>query len=105
MPSVTSRRRPPRAASPQSVPRAGSRRADSSRGSSFAENGRQIDRVPLQFLEEDEQPMIGHPLRVENPFEVIALVLDDPGVKALDLAVDGLAVEAERAIADAQVPR
>src|ERR1700730_13872224 len=105
MPGATSRRTPPPAASPRSVPRAGSRRAGSSLSSSFAENGRQIDRVPLQFLEEDEQPMIGHPLRVENPVEVVALVLDDPGVKALDLAVDRLAVEAERAIADAQVPR
>src|SRR5205085_10696490 len=105
MPGATSRRTPPRAASPRSARRAGSRRAGSSCGSPFAEKSRQIDRVALQFLEEDEQPMIGHPLRVEDPVEVIALVLDDPGVKALDLAVDALAVEAEPAIADAQVPR
>src|SRR6266404_4156101 len=105
MPRATSPRTPPRAASLRSARRAGSRRAGSSCGSSFAENGRQIDRVPLQFLEEDEQPEIGHPLRIENSVEMITLVLDHPGVKALDLAVDGLAVETERAIADAQVAR
>src|SRR6266850_2948847 len=104
MPDATSRRTPPRAASPRSAPRAGSRRAGSSCGSSFAEKSRQIDRVALQFLEEDEQPMIGHPLRVENPVEVIALVLHDPGVKALDLAVDDVALQVHPPIADAQVP-
>ena len=88
MPGATSRRRPHRAASPRSARSRWLRRAGSSCGSSLAEKGRQIDRVPLQLLEEDEQPMIGHPLRVEDPVEMIALVLHDPGVKALDLAGD-----------------
>src|SRR5438552_18277508 len=104
-PGATSPRKPPRAGSPRSVPCAGSRRAGSSCGALFAEKGRQIDRVPLQFLEEDEQPVIGHPLRVEDPVDVIALVLDDPGVKPLDLAGNDLAVEADPAITEPPMPR
>src|SRR5262249_3647170 len=98
-------RKPPREASPRSVRHAGSRRAGSSYGAPLAEKGREIDGVPLQFLEEDEQPMIGHPLRVEDPVEMIALVLDDPGVKALDLAVDDVPLQVDPPIPDAQVPR
>ena len=72
---------------------------------SLGEKRRQIDRMPLQLFEKDEQPVIGHPLRVEDPVEVVAFVLDDPGVETLDLALDNLSLGARPAIADAQMAR
>jgi len=59
--------------------------------------------VPLQLFEENEQPVVGHPLRIEDPVEVIAFVLDDPGMKALDRTLDDLRLGTRSAIADAQV--
>jgi len=70
----------------------------------FGEKDRQIDRMPLQLFEKDEQPVIGHPLRVEDTVEVIAFMLDDAGMEALDGAFDNLPLGARPAIADAQVP-
>jgi hypothetical protein len=61
--------------------------------------------VPLQLFEKNQQPVIRHPLRVEDAVEVIAFVLDNTGVKTLDIALDDLAVEANSAIADPQVAR
>ena len=70
----------------------------------FGEKGRHIDRMPLQLFEKDEQPVIGHPLRVEDTIEVIAFMLDDAGMEALDGALDDLPLGVRPAIADAQVP-
>ena len=60
--------------------------------------------MPLQLFEENEQPVIGHPLRVENPVEVITFVLDDTGMEALDRALDNKPLRARPAIVDTQVP-
>src|SRR5208283_3799656 len=49
--------------------------------------------------------MIGHSLGVEDPVEVVAFVLHDPGVKAFDLPLDRLAGGSGPAIADPQMPR
>ena len=57
---------------------------------SAGEKRRQVDRVALQFFEEDEEAVVGHPLRIEDAVEVVAFVLDDPGVEALRLALDRL---------------
>src|SRR6266404_1827086 len=104
-PRETSRRTEHRAASPRSACRAGSRRAGSSSRSLLGEKGGEVDRVALQLLEKNQQPMVRHPLRVEDPVEVVAFVLDDPGVKPFDLALDDLSVEAGAAIAHPQMPR
>src|SRR5690349_2673915 len=92
-PGATSRRTARRAASPRSARRAGSRRAGSSCRLLPGEKGGEIDRVTLQLLEKDEEPVIGHPLRIEDAVEMIAFVLNDPGVKAFDIVLDHLAVE------------
>src|SRR5215469_15155343 len=105
MPGATSRRTTPRATSLRSTPRVASRRAGSSCRRLRGEKGGEVDGMPLQLLEEDEQAMIGDPLRVEDAIEVIAFVLDDPRVEALDLALDDFAVEPRAAIADPQVSR
>ena len=39
--------------------------------------------MALQLLDKDQQPMVGHALRIEDAVEVIAFVLDDAGVEAL----------------------
>jgi hypothetical protein len=57
--------------------------------------------MPLQLFEEDEQPVIGHPLRVKDPVEVIAFVLDDPGMEAPDRALDDIPLGTRSAIANA----
>jgi len=57
--------------------------------------------MPLQLFKEDKQPVIGHPLRVKDPVEVIAFVLDDPGMEALDRALDELPLGTRSAIANA----
>ena len=69
------------------------------------EKSGEIDRVALQLFEEEHVARVGHPLRVQNAVEMIAFVLDDAGVKAFDLALDRLAVEADGAVADAQMAR
>ena len=71
----------------------------------LGEKGGEIDRVALQLLEKDEQPVVGHPLRIKDAVEMVAFVLDDPGVEALDLALDHFAVEPRSAIADPQMAR
>src|SRR5215475_11572722 len=105
MPGATSHQMPPRATSPRSALCAGSRRAGSSSGSVLDQKSGEIDRMPLQFLEVNEEPVVGHPLRIEDPVEMIAFVLNNPGMKALDLALDHLAVEARPAVAHPQMPR
>jgi hypothetical protein len=57
--------------------------------------------MPLQLFEEDEQPVIGHPLRVKDPVEVIAFVLDDPGMEAPDRTLDDIPLGTRSAIANA----
>src|ERR1700738_1829774 len=104
-PRETSHRPERRAASPRSACRAGSRRAGSSSRSLHGEKSGEVDRVALQFLEKNQQPIVRHPLRVEDPVEGVAFVLDDPGVKPFDLALDDLSVEAGAAIAYPQMPR
>src|SRR5258705_11039338 len=89
-PHATSRRTEHRAASPRSARLAGSRRAGSSSRALLGEKGGKVDRVALQLLEKDQQAMVRHPLRVEDPVEVVAFVLDDPGVKPFHLALDDL---------------
>src|SRR5436309_7049094 len=61
-----------------------------------------IDRIALPFLDEHQQPVIGHALWVENAVEMVAFVLHDAGMKALDLALDRAAVEGQTAIAYAR---
>src|SRR5260370_22598921 len=102
VPRETSRRTEHRAASPRSAYRAGSRRAGSSSCSLLGEKAGEVERVALQFVEKDQQAMIRHPLRVEDPVEVVAFVLDDAGVKPFDLALDDLSVEAGAAITHPQ---
>jgi hypothetical protein len=77
----------------------------SSSRSVLGEKSAEVDRVALQLFEKDQQSMIGHSLRVENPVEVITFVLDNSGVKSLDLTLDYLTAETGSAIADPQVPR
>ena len=48
----------------------------------LGEKGGEIDRMALQFLEENQEPVVGHPLRIENAVEMVAFVLHDAGVKA-----------------------
>src|ERR1700730_7242650 len=105
VPRETSRRTEHRAASPRSASRAGSRRAGSSFRSLLGEKGGEVDRVTLQFLEKNQQAMVRHPLRGEDPVEMVAFLLDDPGVNPFDLALDDLSVEAGAAIAHPQMPR
>src|SRR6516164_3252086 len=83
-PSATSRRTARSGASPRSAPRADPARAGSSFLPMFGQKGRQIDRMPLQLFKKDQQPVIGHPLWIEDPVEMVTLVLNDPGVEALD---------------------
>ena len=65
----------------------------------------EVDRVALQFLEVDEEAVVGHPLRIEDAVEVVAFVLHDAGMKPRRLALDRLAVEADAAIAHPQIAR
>src|SRR5919198_3957560 len=61
--------------------------------------------MPLQFLEINEEPVVRHPLRIQDPVEMIAFVLNNPGMKTLDLALDHLAVQTRPAVAHPQMPR
>ena len=45
-----------------------------------------------QLIGKDQLGEIGHSHGVENTVQVIALVLDDPGMKPCRLAIEGLAV-------------
>ena len=88
-PRATSRRTARPAASPRSALRAGSRRAGSSCRVRFsARNAARSIGWRCSSSTKDQQPMVGHPLRVEDAVEVVAFVLHDAGVKALDLALD-----------------
>src|SRR5271167_2154723 len=102
---ATSRRTVLQAASPRATPYGGCRREGSSYRSGLGQKSREIDRVALELFEENQQTMVGQPLRVQNPLEVIAFVLNDAGVKAFGLALDGFAVEVGCAVADAQMAR
>src|SRR4029077_17212040 len=87
MPGATSRRMGRAGASLRSAQRADPRRAGSSSGPVFGEKRRQIHRVALQLFEKSKQPVIGHPLRVQDAVEMVAFMLDDAGVEALDGAL------------------
>src|SRR5215813_13112573 len=103
-PRATSRRARHRAGSPRSAPPSLFRQ----KGSSclpFGEKGGQIDRMALQFFEEDEESEVDHALRVEDSVEMVALVLHDARVEPVDSPLDYLAVEATPSIADREMPR
>src|SRR5271169_4583950 len=86
-PRATSRRARRRAGSPRSAPPSPSRRTGSS-SLPAGEKGGKIDRMALQFFEEDEEPKIGYPPRVENPVEMVAFVLHDARVKPVGRPLD-----------------
>src|SRR5216683_2474649 len=65
----------------------------------------EVDGIALPLLEEHQQPVVGHALRIEDAVEMVAFVLHDAGMEALDLAIDCAAVERQAAIADAAGPR
>src|SRR5258708_24353859 len=66
---------------------------------------REIDWEALPLLDEREQPMIGHALKVKHAIEVITFMLHHAGVETLDLAVDGGTLRRESTIADAREAR
>src|SRR6516165_8109170 len=71
----------------------------------FRQRPSEIGRVALQLFEEDQQTMIRHSLRIQNPIEVIAFMLHNPGVETFDLAFDDLTIEPGALIANTQMPR
>src|SRR6266702_4735819 len=84
----SSRRTPHPAASPRSTARVRARQRGSSSDDLPIEERREIDRMTLQLLEKDEEAMVAHALRIEDAVEVVAFVLDDPGMKPRRLALD-----------------
>ena len=66
---------------------------------------RQFDREARAFLDEHEQPHVGHPLRIQHAVEVVAFVLHDAGMKALDRAIDFAAIGRKAAIANPRKTR
>src|SRR5688572_22502633 len=55
--------------------------------------------VGKELLGEAEGAHVGHALGIEDAVEVVALVLDHPGVEALGLALDGIALLVEAGVA------
>ena len=54
----------------------------------------------LDLALENQFRQIGHPLRIEDAVQMIALVLHDPGMKALGDALDGSPFQTQAAISD-----
>src|SRR5579885_2270737 len=61
--------------------------------------------MALPLLDENEEAVIGHPLRIKNAVEMVAFMLHDARMKALDLALDLGPVRRRAAIADAGMAR